>query len=270
MSNMTTSLYNIRLLDELAEKKTIIHNIHPLIKVLTTVLYLIIIVSFNKYELSELLPLIFYPIIVIALADLPLMILLKRMLIAFPLLIGIGLFNPLFDRSTMVELPWMQLSGGWVSFLSILLKGVLTILAALVLIATTGITRIAAVLGMLRVPRIFILQLLLTYRYISVLVEEVGRTVRAYALRSRREKGISFSDWGPLIGHLLLRTIERAQRVYHSMCCRGFTGAYHTGSVSRVRTGDVFYFAGWGIYFMVVRFINIPATLGSLITGVVR
>ncbi len=270
MSNMMTSLYNIRILDELAEKRTVIHNIHPLMKVLTTCLYLIVIVSFNKYELSGLLPLVFYPIIVIALADLPLVPLLKRMLIVLPLIIGIGLFNPLFDRSPMVVLPWIQLSGGWISFLAILLKGVLTILAALVLIATTGMTRIAAVLGMLRVPRIFILQLLLTYRYISVLIEEVGRTVRAYALRSRREKGVSFSDWGSLTGHLLLRTMERAQRVYHSMCCRGFAGEYHAGNTSKIRIEDILYFTGWGLYFVLVRFFNIPTAIGSLITGVVK
>lgn len=131
MSNMVASLYDIRLLDELAEKKTVIHKIHPLIKVLTTILYLIIIVSFDKYELSGLLPLLFYPVIVIALADLPLVPLLKRMLIVLPLIIGIGLFNPLFDRSPLVVLPWIQISGGWISFLSILLKGVLTILASL-------------------------------------------------------------------------------------------------------------------------------------------
>jgi len=270
MSNMMASIYNIRMLDELAEKSTVIHNIHPLMKVLTTCLYLVAIVSFNKYELSGLLPLLFYPIIVITLADLPLVPLLKRMLIVLPFIIGIGLFNPLFDRIPMVVLPWIQISGGWISFLSILLKGVLTILAALLLIATTGMTRIAAVLDMLKIPKIFILQLLLTYRYITVLIEEVGHTLRAYSLRSRRERGISFSDWGSLTGHLLVRTLDRAQRVYHSMCCRGFTGEYNAGSGTRIRTVDILYFIGWGLYFILVRYFNIPATIGSLITGVVR
>ncbi|MHB1420842.1 MAG: cobalt ECF transporter T component CbiQ [Bacillota bacterium] len=270
MSNMIESLYNIRLLDELAEKKTIIHNIHPLMKVLTTCVYLIVTVSFNKYEFSGLLPLFFYIIIVIALADIPIVPLLKRMLIVSPFIIGIGLFNPFFDHSPMVVLPWIQISGGWISFFSILTKGVLTILAALVLIATTGMTRIAAALGMIRIPRVFILQLLLTYRYISVLIEEVGRTVRAYSLRSRDEKGIRFSNWGSLAGHLLIRTLERAQRVYHSMCCRGFAGEYNAGGGKRIRIGDILYFTGWGLYFVVIRYFNIPAAIGPLITGVGR
>lgn len=267
---MIASLYNIRLLDELAEKRTIIHDVHPLVKVLTTCFFLVITVSFNKYELSGLLPLFFYPVIVLALADIPLVPLLKRLVIVSPFIIGIGLFNPLFDHNPVVTLPWIQISGGWLSFLSILTKGVLTILAALLLIATTGMTRIAAVLGMLRIPKVFILQLILTYRYISVLIEEVGRTLRAYSLRSRGEKGIRFGDWGSLTGQLLIRTMDRAQRVYYSMCCRGFTGDYHAGAGQRIRVYDIIYLTGWSLYFVAVRYFNIPATLGSLITGVGR
>jgi len=270
MSNMTASLYNIRLLDELAEKKTIIHNIHPLMKVLTTAMYLIITVSFNKYELTGLLPLVFYPVIVISLADIPIIPLLKRMLIVSPFIIGIGLFNPMFDRNPLLILPWIQISGGWISFLTIMIKGILTILAALILIATTGMTRIAAALRMMQTPRVFILQLLLTYRYISVLIEEAGLTVQAYSLRSRGEKGIRFSDWGSLAGQLLLRTLERAQRVYYAMCCRGFTGEYNTGNEKRIRTGDILYFTCWGLYFVVIRYFNFPVVMGSLITGVGR
>jgi len=270
MSNMSASLYNIRLLDELAEKRTIVHNIHPLVKVLTTGMYLIVTVSFNKYELTGLLPLVFYPVMVIALADIPVVPLLKRMLIVSPFIIGIGLFNPLFDRSPMVVLPWIQISGGWISFFTIMIKGIFTILAALILIATTGMTKIAAALRMMRIPRVFILQLLLTYRYISVLIEEAGLTVRAYSLRSPGEKGIRFSNWGSLAGQMLLRTLERAQRVYHAMCCRGFAGEYNTGSEKRLRAGDILYFTGWGLYFVIVRHFNIPVALGSLITGVGR
>lgn len=260
----------MKMLDELAEKKTIIHNIHPLIKVLTTGIYLIITISFNKYELTGLLPLVFYPVVVIALADIPVVPLLKRMLIVSPFIIGIGLFNPLFDRNPFLVLPWIQISGGWISFFTIMLKGVFTILAALILIATTGMTRIAAALRMMRVPRVFILQLLLTYRYISVLVEEAGLTVRAYSLRSPGEKGIRFSDWGSLTGQLLIRTLERAQHVYHAMCCRGFAGEYNTGSEKRIRAGDILYFAGCGLYFVIIRHFNIPIALGSLITGAGR
>lgn len=270
MSNIMKSLYDIRILEELSEKRTAIHKRHPLAKLLTTFVYLLVTVSFGKYEVSGLLPLVFYPIVVMALADIPTVPILKGMLVAAPFIIGIGIFNPLFDNSPMVVLPWIEISGGWISFLSLLMKGALTVLAALILIATTGMPKIAAALTMLKIPKVFVIQLLLTYRYISVLMEEVSRTVRAYALRAPGEKGIKLSNWGSLTGQLLMRTLARAQRVYQAMCCRGFTGEYDFGHKAKIRLGDAVYFAGWSSYFLVVRYVNIPAMIGSLMTGVGR
>lgn len=268
MANIIQSLYNIRFLDELAEKQTVIHNIHPLAKLLTTMIYLIVVVSFGKYEISGLLPLIFYPIIIIALAEIPLLPILKRMLLIAPLAVGIGVFNPLFDHSTVSVLGGVYLSGGWISLFSILIKFFLTVLAAFIVIATTGMDRIASALRMLRVPRIFVLQLLLTYRYISVLMEETARTIQAYNLRDPFHKGIRPGVWGSLAGNLLLRTYERAQRLYLAMVQRGFKGEYNTGSNRRMRMKDVLYLCGWSLFFLSARSYNIPALIGSMITGV--
>lgn len=270
MSNIIESLYNIRILDELAEKRTIIHNVHPLIKVLTTCIYLIVTVSFDKYEISGLLPLALYPAIIIALADIPMTLILKRILVSAPFMIGMGVLNPLFDKSPVVILPWIQITGGWISFCSLLFRGSLTILSVFILIATTGMTKITLALQIMRIPKLFIIQLLLTYRYISVLFEEVGRTVCAYSLRSPGKKGIRFGEWGSLTGRLLISTLERSQRVYHAMCCRGFAGEYNVGSNKIIGIGDIVYFAVWSAYFILIRYFNVSAMIGSLMTGVGR
>ena len=122
------------------------------------------------------------------------------------------------------------ISRGWVTFLSILIKSCLSVGISLLLIATTGMDILAAALRMLKVPKIFVLQLLLTYRYISVLIEEVSRMMRAYTLRAPSQKGIHRSVWGSFVGQLILRTFDRAQRIYQSMALRGFKGEYHTGN----------------------------------------
>jgi len=72
----------------------------------------------------------------------------------------------------------------------------LTVLAALILVATTGISGIATVLRTTGVPKIFILQLLLIYRYTAVLGEEAGRMERAYSLQSAGRKSIVPAHWG--------------------------------------------------------------------------
>lgn len=262
------SLYNIRFLDELAEKNTVIHNIHPLAKLIATVVFLITVVSFGKYEITGLIPFVFYPVIIITLAEIPLIPILRRMLLVAPFAVGIGAFNPLFDHGTVFYLGELQLSGGWISFFSIIIKFILAVLAALTVVATTGMDRIASALRMLRVPRIFVLQLLLTYRYISVLSEEAALTVRAYKLRAPLAKGIHSGVWGSLAGNLLLRTFERAQCVYQAMVQRGFEGEYNTGHDRGMTVKDMLYLCGWVLFFSVARFYNIPVLIGSLVTGV--
>lgn len=269
MSNIINSSFDMRLLDDLARKDTLIHNIHPLVKLISTFIYLFVVVSFDKYDITGLLPLIIYPVIILILGDIPVQPILKRLLLAAPFVVGIGIFNPLFDSQVFV-VGGITLSKGWLSFLSICLKCLLTVSAALLLIATTGMDRLSNALRMLRIPKLFVLQLLLTYRYISVLMEEVSRVLRAYSMRSPQQKGIHYKVWGSLTGQLILRTFDRALRVYQAMCLRGFEGDYNTGAASRITTGDMAYLTGWGLVFALVKIYNIPVLLGNLMTGVIR
>lgn len=235
MSGITSSLYNMRLLDDLARKESSIHRIHPLIKLLTTVVYLTVVVSFGKYEVGRLLPFMFYPVIIFALAELPVVPIIKRILIVEPLIIGIGILNPLFD-SHLVVFCGFAFSRGWVTFMSIFIKSGLTVTVGILLIATTGMDKLAAALRMLKIPKLFVLQLLLTYRYVYVFIEEVSRMVRAYSLRAPGQKGIKLGDLGPFLGQLILRTFDRAQRIYEAMILRGFTGEYNTGITEKSRS----------------------------------
>ncbi len=266
--SMEKSLYNIRYLDELSEKVTIIHNVHPLPKVLTTIIYLIIVVSFSKYEISGLIPLILYPMILMILADIKITMIIKRLFVVLPFVICIGIFNPLLDHTSMLIIGNMYISGGWISFISILIKCALTVAASLILIATTGINKIALSLRLLKVPKLFVIEFLLTYRYITVLIEEVGRITRAYSVRSHIQKGIRFKDCGCLIGQLLIKTVERAERIYISMCCRGFERDYDIENNLKMKSNDYLYVSIWIMFFIIIRCVNIPKLLSLIIIGV--
>ncbi|RXE58573.1 cobalt ECF transporter T component CbiQ [Acetivibrio mesophilus] len=269
MSSISNSLYNIEHLDDLARKETFVHKLHPLVKLIVTLAFLTMVASFGRYEIERLLPLFLYPVIIITLAELPIAPIFKRLLIVEPFIIGIGILNPFFEKKTFV-LAGLTLSTGWITFLSIFIKSGLTVASVLLLVATTGMDRLAAALRMLRIPRLFVLQLLLTYRYISVLMEEAERMLRAYALRSPLQKGIHISDWGSFAGQLVLRTFDRAQRVYRAMCVRGFTGEYNTGEHIKFKMADILYLVGWLLFFVVTRMYNIPMLIGTLFTGVIK
>lgn len=269
MSNIANSIYNMRLLEDLARKDTAVHKLHPLSKLLTTVVYLAVVISFGRAEIGALLPFVFYPLLVFVLGDLPPWPILKRILYVEPFIIGIGILNPILDQQTVL-LGTLAISRGWLTFASLFLKSGLTVTAALLLISTTGMDKLGSALRLLKVPRLFVLQLLLTYRYISVLLEEAARLLRAYSLRAPMQKGVAPSAWGSLAGQLLLRTFDRAQRVYQAMVLRGFEGEYRMGADAAFKLHDLIYMLCWTAFFIFARVYNLPQWLGSILTGVVQ
>ena len=161
----------------------------------------------------------------------------------------------------------MTVSAGWFTFASIMLKSTLAVSAALLLLATTGLNRIAHGLRAFFIPKLFVLQLVLTYRYISVLMEEVSRALTAYSMRSFR-KGLHYSAWGSMPGHILIRSIDRAERVYAAMCLRGFEGEYRSGSITPLRLYDILFAVCWVLFFAAARLWNMPDTAGLFLQGV--
>ncbi|MBN2736319.1 MAG: hypothetical protein JXR70_05015 [Spirochaetales bacterium] len=267
MNSNTESFLNLRFFDDLSAKRTFVHSIHPLFSLIVACLYLFSVISVEKYALSRLFPLVLYPFIIIPLAEIPFLKLLKRTVYVLPLVIGIGIFNPLFDNQEMLIAQGISINAGWISFAVLVIKAELAVLGALILFATTGIVNIAYALRLLRVPRFFVLQLLLTYRYITLMNLETARLLNAYALRAPDQKGIAMKAWGPLAGQLLIRTFDAATHVYHAMKLRGFDGEYRSGRRFSVSFKDFAYAISWLGFFILVYFFDISGFLGSLFTG---
>lgn len=270
MARIDSAFFDIGTLDSLACRESAIHRLDPRAKVVTTLVFVIVVVSFGRYEISALIPFALFPLALILLADLPAGYLLKKLLLAAPFVLGIGLFNPWFDRQALLQLGSLEISGGWVSFASILLRLALSILAALTLIATTGFTGICSALERLGAPRVFSLQLLFLYRYLFVLLDEAQRLARARSLRSFGGRGMGLKAFGPLIGHLLLRTLDRAQRLHRAMLCRGFDGEIHLRRQTRIGRPELAFTLGWSAAFIALRFYNVPQLLGRLLLELAR
>lgn len=267
MSKLISSWNNIQYFEEEALKKTIIHRLNPLVKLLVTFAFIMTVVSFDKYALSAMLPLFLYPMVMITLSELSIKSLLIRMAFTAPFVIGIGILNPFFDHTPLVTIGTITITGGWISFISILIRFSLTVIAALILIGVSGINGIAKSLLNLNIPRIFVLQLLFMYRYISVLIEETAQIIQAYSLRSKNQKSIQFKVIGSLLGQLLLRSMDRAQRIYHAMICRGFDGEIRAISTSPIGKNDLLFLMFWIGYFFAVRFLHIPNLIGRIFIG---
>ncbi|MCX7015404.1 MAG: tetratricopeptide repeat protein, partial [Candidatus Sumerlaeota bacterium] len=116
-------------------------------------------------------------------------------------------------------------------------------------VACTGIYQLCAGLERLGFPRVFAVQLLLFYRYLFVIADEASRMVRSLKVRSANWRALPLRVYGSLQGHLLLRAIDRAQRVYRAMVSRGFDGVIRVSRRLRVTTGDMVFLAGWAAFF---------------------
>lgn len=266
MARLEAALNEVGVLDRLAGQDSPVHRLDPRAKIVVTLAFLITVVSYAKYEVSALTPLAVFPIAIVGAGKVPLGLLCRYLLLACPFAIMVGAFNPLFDRQILVQWGALEVSGGWLSFVSILFRFVLTVSAALVLIATTGFNTVCAAAEQLGAPRLLATQCLLLYRYLFLLSQEAGRMSRAHALRALAGRGISIRVWGSLTGHLLLRAYARGQRIHSAMLCRGFTGDMPMLRALRFRFVDVLFVVGWLSFFALARFGDLPQRIGDLLT----
>jgi cobalt/nickel transport system permease protein len=268
MGSIDGTLLDFKNLDQMADGDTIIHRLDPRAKVLVTFVFVISVVSCGKYELAALLPFFLFPVFMATLGNIPILYLAKKIIVIIPFAFMVGMFNPLFDRQVVLHMGALGITGGWISFASIMLRAVLTISAALLLVAVTGFPGICAALERMGMPQPFAVQLLFLYRYIFVLAEEGRQMSRARELRTFGTRGRGISVYGSMIGHLLLRTWMRAERIHMAMLARGFSGAFHTRRQFCLGILEAFFILGWCLFFITARLIPVAHLLGSLVTGI--
>lgn len=265
MGRIEKHFYEIGLLDTLAAQDTAVHRIDPRAKLITTVVFIATVVSFGKYEISALIPFAFYPVYLLAAGNLPPGYILKRIVLVSPFAVMVGMFNPFLDQETLMKIGELHISGGWISFTSILLRFTLTVGAAMTFVAVTGFNSACMAMERLGTPRFFAIQLLFLYRYLFVLVEEAVRMVRARSLRVFNGKGMGLSAYSSLLGHLLLRTLDRAQRIHSAMWCRGFDGTIRIMRPLSMGRREFIFIFGWIAAFMVMRWVNVPLYIEGVI-----
>jgi len=266
VANFGDHLRELGALDRLASMDSAIHRLDPRAKVLVTLFYILLVASFGRYEVSGLLPFALFPVIQGTLGEVPWGLVGKRVLMVLPFALVLGILNPFLDHSTVLIGSW-SLSAGWLSFVSILLRFALCVGASVILIATTSMDGVCMALERLGLPRVFTIQIALLYRYVFVLLEETLRITRAREMRANG-RPLVLAEYGSLAGSLFLRTWERARRVHIAMLSRGFEGEFHGARPPVFRLKDGVYLLGWGAVLILLRLVNLPHLLESLLKGV--
>ncbi|MFM1813945.1 MAG: hypothetical protein RLZ98_640 [Pseudomonadota bacterium] len=132
--------------------------------------------------------------------------------------------------------------------IGIALKVLATALVIHSLLGSLELVRLGRALAALGVPAKLVHLLLFSVRYIAVFRRETMRLREA--MRARAFKPSSnlhtLATYGNLIGMLLVRSLERAERVDEAMRCRAFSGRFPLRSPKPLRLPDIAFVAALG------------------------
>jgi len=219
---------------------SLIHRLDARLKLLATLAFVLAATTLPPSAWGALALLSLVAVLLIVVSHTPPMMMLRRSLVALPFVGMIALTLP-FTRDG--QLLWgVQLGRrvlgitdlGLLSFVSMLVKGWLSVLVASLLVTTTPFPTLLQAMQALRVPKILILIISFMYRYLFVLVDEALCLQRARLARSAaRSTGGSGGTllWrikvlGGMIGSLFIRSYARSERIYQAMLSRGYDGQW--------------------------------------------
>ncbi len=223
MQSPAAALAELGRLDRFAGQQSVIHALDARGKLLLALAYILAVLSLPADAVGPLLPLAVLPGAVAYAARIPLRYLLTRILWVLPFVLLMALSNAWFDRTVVARPGGLTVTVGMLTGMALLLRAALCVAAATVLVATTGINPLARALAVLGVPRVFVVQLLMLYRYLFLLMEQLAKLRGACALRSAG-RPLTLRTAAALLAQLLLRSIDRAARVHYAMRSRGFDG----------------------------------------------
>ena len=133
---------------------------------------------------------------------------------------------------TMTGTPLFHVFGfaaseeGFIHAIGIGLKANAVVLTLLALVGTLEASVLGHALARLQVPEKLVHLLLFTVRYLDVISREYKSMRKAMKARAfvPRNNFHTWRSFGYLIGMLLVRSLERSERIYAAMKCRGYCG----------------------------------------------
>ncbi|HYK89982.1 MAG TPA: cobalt ECF transporter T component CbiQ [Acidobacteriota bacterium] len=173
----------------------------------------------------------FLTAILMGISQIPLSYIVGRTLMILPFIVLAGL-----------AAPWKGISGLGALFL----RAILCLMILIVLTNTTRFVELLRGLRKLGCPRILVLNLSFLYRYLFVLTEEVMRMRQARDCRrfGRAPVRAELRLLGSMLGTLLIRSFEHAERMYQAMLSRGYEGDFQVLAPRRFTWRDLLFLAG--------------------------
>lgn len=239
-------------------------SLDPRCLLVIVLLYLVAMLSVPAGALSMLLWFAAIPIVAAPLLGMSFGKVFVKSLVVVPFAAIIAIFNPIYNQTVLFVVHGIPVSRGWIEFISIILRGLLSVQAVIILIGSVGFVGMCRALGRMGMPGFMTTQLLLVYRYIGVLLEEALSMKRAREARSFGRKALPFREWGNFVGQLFLRSVNRSEKIHKAMQARGFRGSFPVMSLHSTAWTilDTVVLILCASIFVLLRMLNISALFG--------
>lgn len=142
---------------------------------------------------------------------------------------------------------------------AIALKGNSIVLILIDLLGSMEPATLGHALSHLHVPQKLTLLLLMTVRYLEVLHQEYSRLRAAMKVRAFRPgmNRRTYRTFGYLVGMLLVRSLDRSERVLAAMKCRGFAGRFYLLDHFAFTKNDLPFCAASFVVFVLIVWIEL-------------
>ena len=213
-----------------ATGNSIIHRIDPRFRVAAAVFYSFAIAL--CYEFESLIAALAVSIICILLSGVGVKNVFKRLAMVNVFILLFWVVLPLtYKGNTVYSLgPVNVYLAGIVFAAKITIKSNAILMILISFIATMTFATLGHTLSKFKLPQKLVFLLMITYRYIFVIQQEYQKIIRSIKIRGFKPKTNlhTYKTFAYVIGMLLIKASERADRVYNAMRCRGFKGKYYS------------------------------------------
>lgn len=194
-------------------------------------------------------------------AKLPLLKLLHRLAVVNTFILFLWFFLPFsMSGSPVLTLgPLIATTDGIDLSLLITLKSNAVILILMSLVGSIRIQDLGPALRHLKVPPKLCHILLFTYRYIFVIFQEYLTMRQAMTARGfcPGTNSHTYRSYAWLVGMLLVKSWDRAERVHDAMCCRGFKGQFYSLTQFSTTKKDVLFLIGCSALSLLLAFTEL-------------
>ncbi len=215
-------------LEEFAEGNSLLHRIDPRVKFVCLMPFIGVVAVRDSIKVGV--SALVFSVVLLLIAKVDLKKAFRRLLVVNLFVVLLWFFLPFTEEGPKVfgVGPLEVTSTGLVHTLVITLKTNSIVIATVAILGTSQIFSLTHALRHLRVPEKLVMLFFFFYRYITVMHEEYSRMRRAMKVRGflPRTDIHTYRTVAYLVGMLLVRSYDRAERVYQAMLCRGFNGRF--------------------------------------------